>query len=543
MLSANSRFGRWAMVVFLIGAVAAVVGGGWFLTKVKTMHGEIIARNKELKLQRVYRVYLDRLAALQQYDLYGEVTEQNRHFVDHAKDFVPIEAVAIAKICGPVTRMTKKPPYIFFAARIQLIPESDGDSLPEVVSLSYMGHLKELHRDKAFSAVVLSSSIQAGTTKLEKDSGLIEQWLDRRSSDGLNAGTVYRPFGYNSGDIDGDGRGELVFGDELYLSSKFEISDGRFEIALDDLLQVGKDSVFLSSHTGSVLLTLEDDRLLERSWNAQDGELVTVSELGVTSEADDSHAPFKLYPLPDLNGDGSEEFAIVQPSSIEVFSLRKGDAPAKMVTIDEITDISLVGGFADYDLDGRQDFWLAQRGFEKDGRRIGRSLLISSERLNQAAGQTVSLAEVTWFELLGSVKYTDVSGIGATVSLRSGDIDGDGKPDFSVSGHRHLSDAGALYVVPGKVIEADGVIDVTDPSIMKLRGSALGQLAPPFVHWDATDYNGDGVDDIVVTADSDLCQGVGSGALYFVDGAKFLERWNQISTADDVTATMPAMVH
>jgi|HigsolmetaAR202D_1030399.scaffolds.fasta_scaffold123526_2 hypothetical protein len=51
------------------------------------------------------------------------------------------------------------------------------------------------------------------------------------------------------------------------------------------------------------------------------------------------------------------------------------------------------------------------------------------------------------------------------------------------------------------------------------RRGSLGPRCAPFHHWDATDYTGDGVDDIVVSADNDLCSGLNAGAIYLLDGA------------------------
>jgi hypothetical protein len=135
-----------------------------------------------------------------------------------------------------------------------------------------------------------------------------------------------------------------------------------------------------------------------------------------------------------------------------------------------------------------------------------------------------TLSDLIAFEITGSSRYSDYDGIATTMSPIAGDIDGDGRPDFTFSGHRHMSEAGALYVLLGKDITEGGRIALTDNRIIKVVGPMMAQLAPPFHHWDATDLDGDGCDEIVISADNDVASGIHAGAVYILSGRKITER-------------------
>lgn len=80
-----------------------------------------------------------------------------------------------------------------------------------------------------------------------------------------------------------------------------------------------------------------------------------------------------------------------------------------------------------------------------------------------------------------------------------------------------------MYVLLGSDIKPGGTIDLTAPELIKILGRPMSQLAPPYQHWDATDFTGDGHDDIVVPADNDLCAGLNAGAIYVIDGKRLID--------------------
>ncbi len=133
----------------------------------------------------------------------------------------------------------------------------------------------------------------------------------------------------------------------------------------------------------------------------------------------------------------------------------------------------------------------------------------------------------------GSDKYSDYDGISTSLSPIAGDLDGDGRPDLSFVGHRHMNEAGALYILLNEHITERGQLDITDRNVLKVVGKPMCQLAPPFFHYDATDLNGNGHCDIIVSADNDLYSGIHAGALYVLDSKKIIELWKEKSRIDN----------
>jgi len=130
----------------------------------------------------------------------------------------------------------------------------------------------------------------------------------------------------------------------------------------------------------------------------------------------------------------------------------------------------------------------------------------------------------------GSVKYTDYDGIGTSLSPRAGHILGRPLPDVIFSGHRHMNEAGVMFIMPGELIIENSEIDVTHPDIIKIVGRPVRQLASPFNHLDSADFDGDGHDELIVTADNDLCAGLNSGAVYVLNGGKIVDGWQKLKS-------------
>lgn len=55
----------------------------------------------------------------------------------------------------------------------------------------------------------------------------------------------------------------------------------------------------------------------------------------------------------------------------------------------------------------------------------------------------------------------------------------------------------------------------------------MTQLAAPYFHMDAFDWDGDGYMDIVVNADNNGCSGASAGAIHVVSGRGIWDKFSQ----------------
>lgn len=166
------------------------------------------------------------------------------------------------------------------------------------------------------------------------------------------------------------------------------------------------------------------------------------------------------------------------------------------------------GGRADFDGDGIEDFWLSQTLQGRPGATESSNVRLISGALWRKVAGSVHVDDLTFATIKLSSRYSDYDGIATTLSPFAGDIDGDGKPDLTFTGHRHMNEAGALYILLGRDLRKGMTTTIENKRILKVAGGVMSQLAPPYHHWDATDWDGDGYDDIVVSADNDFSPGL-----------------------------------
>lgn len=529
-----------AIVITAVALYVAYLGTTSLIYRTLGMNFRLVQVTKlqeaksEVEEQRTLR---ETMAFFQRYansylrlSLYGEADRYTAIFAEHGEKFIPVEDLRLKKICAPSSDFLDDPRYVQYGARMLVLPDVDGDALPDVVGLSYLGHRPILHRNQFFSALHKSTAmgrLDGTMLRAEKGSGLMRHFLDRRTIWTLIDGSYFRPFGYNALDMDNDGRSDFMVGDELFLSSTLSFERVAIEGGELGGLPVGKDSIFLRRGTETVLVSRIGSELVTRVWSEDAQEIREVARQGVEPGHLDSEGTYQLLPLPDIDGDGAEDFALRGSDTLNIYLNTSDHQVRNSLTLTGLAvgrGHVLTGGFADYDQDGRGDFWIAQSGFQIDDQRVGRAMLVTAETLMAVASPTADVLDVTTVRFLGSSDFSDGDGIGATLSLNAGDIDNDGLPDFSITGHHHLNESGALYILLGQDIEEGAAFTITDPRVLKVRGTELSQLAPPPTHQDSADYNGDGFDDILISADNDYCSGFATGAIYLLDGKKLLAR-------------------
>lgn len=448
-------------------------------------------------------------AATLRYLHYGTATPGiNETYAREVKHFIRADQVMIGMIRPPETKGAVGDNFIFWGARLFPLPNQKG--APSFLALSYLGSANHLHRSQSFDALLsaetLEQAVSSSLVQLERPLGLLEQ-VDEAIL--TNACGWYTPLSFNSGDVDGDGKDDFVFGGRLILSaSGYDVS-----AAID---MQAEETVFFQSEDGPRLATLQGNTLCV--YCLREGSLFLVSALQVSPTT--VSVPYRLFVLPKR---GKDTLALLSDTGLAIIDFVNGKLGQRAMIAGLPEGPIYFGGRGQF-LSDTDDIWLScpahgcSPAEERD-----RIYLLSGARLAMLKGDS-TLSDLIAFEITGSSRYSDYDGIATTMSPIAGDIDGDGRPDFTFSGHRHMSEAGALYVLLGKDITEGGRIVLTDNRIIKVVGPMMAQLAPPFHHWDATDLDGDGCDEIVISADNDVASGIHAGAVYILSGRKITER-------------------
>lgn len=470
---------------------------------------EVLSKEKEQAfkernwIQFFYRQY----GAAMQYQDYGRVDpDLYAVYAGEEKNFLDISDIYQHRVCPAQVKGLVGQSYLYYGARLLVLPQDS--SLPHVYVMSYLGNATWTHNNLAFDTYISQEFLRDAQIDVGQDAGLVKSWLSRHDKKAFLAGPseFYRPLSYNSGDVDRDGRDDFILGGELVLAKLFEKASGHFN-AGTAAVEVPGESIFLPD--GGVLSLVGESLVMQR-WDGNSLRPQWQQQLEA-APADD--VPFRL--LPFLEG----SVALRMKDGLQLIKEESGQwVKAGMITGLQDGEV-LVGGHGDFNSDGSSDLWVVQpRWKSKEGKIVGRLWLIDGTGVLDGSIDALARARIT-----GSTRYTNYDGIGSTLSQKAGDVDGDGKPDISFSGHRHMNEAGALFVLSGSEIKPD--MSVEDAAVVKIKGRPVSQLAPPFNHWDAADYNADGYDDILVAADNDMCAGLNAGALYIIDGKRMLDAW------------------
>lgn len=421
------------------------------------------------------KFYFERHEAFVRFFDTGEVGPLTEMYSAEAHKFTSVNEVSLDKICPAQVDYYADGDYIFWASRNQYLRSRslDGGEFLTILAGSYAGSKVAFHRGKAFDAVIDSrGSVGGKTIRLDVSADLMSKHMKRKGAESLtdSSNGHFIAYGYNTGDIDEDGTDDFILGDEVYLSSRLNnkvISGG---------IEIERNSVFLKSGLSTVIATLTAHSVQLLSFDKERSKLRVIEEISIADIENqiDRSGPFSLFPLPDINNDGQDDFAVKLNDVIVLFfSPYSSTGKPQAITLSGIEKgFLLIGGFADYDGDGIMDFWVTQpqRLGPGQGNKFGWASLILSKDIQRTNTSQTPIHDIAKFTLTGSSRFSDYDGIGTSISLRSGDTNGDGIPDFSISGHRHLNEAGAMFLVSGKDIMSSRAMNVTDQRIAKIRG-------------------------------------------------------------------------
>ncbi|MFO2484818.1 transposase [Legionella pneumophila serogroup 9] len=386
-------------------------------------------------------------------------------------------------------------------------------------SMSYLGNVEYAHSRQYYDSFIEFSHLRstAPIIQLEKKADILSDFVIENNIKKLqrNKSNYFTPFSYNTGDVDQDGKHDFILGGKLLLSSN------NYAPLIN--IDLPPESIFLKVGQETLIISLDNNFL--RVFRYQLSQLVQLSNVYLKSRAysDISHV---LFPLP-LNKNCLPMLAVRSQCGLDIYVVNeKMELELKWWIIRLIEGEALIGAFGNFIEKPYIDFWISQiaTGTRRENS-CDQILLISAEKLLNSPDGEVLLSEVLHFTIKGSAKFSDYDGISTSLSPVAGDIDGDGKPDLSFVGHRHMNEEGALYILLNKDIKKGESVDITDRKIIKIVGKPMCQIAPPYVNWDANDLSGDGYSDIIIAADNDLYSGINAGALYILDGKKIINQW------------------
>ncbi len=289
-----------------------------------------------------------------------------------------------------------------------------------------------------------------------------------------------------AGDTNGDGFGDVVIG-----------AHGR---------------AALGSYTGAAYLvhgpvygTLSLDDADAKFVGEAAGDYAGVS-VAAAGDADlDGFDDFLVGADHEGNGGTGVAYLIHGPVSGE-FSL--SDADARLIgEADGDTTGYSVAGNGDVDADGFTDFLISASGSDAGGTDAGAAYLVMGP-----VGGDVDLAAMSAAFLIGEEEEDRAA---SSVAF-AGDVDADGNDDVLVGAHRNDTDgedAGRAYLAYGPVY---GDLDLASADAV-LHGAAAGDHAGWSVA-SAGDTNGDGFDDLLISAYGVDEAGSSAGAVYLLYG-------------------------
>lgn len=283
----------------------------------------------------------------------------------------------------------------------------------------------------------------------------------------------------NAGDIDGDGLDDILIGAS------------------------GQDTGGTNAGAGYLILasSLGASRTIDLS----------LADYKFVGEAEDGWAGYSISDAGDVDGDGLDDLILgadvddggdqahasylILGGSLgtnQLIDLAQADY--KFIGESAFDYASQVSSAGDVDGDGLDDILIGAAGSDVGGSLSGQAYVVLGKNLG--ASQMFDLSQAD-YKLTGE-NAGDYAG--ATVA-DAGDIDGDGLGDILIGALHYqaqYSDQGAAYIVLGKSLSTESVVDLSDADI-RLTGESANQFAGVAVA-SAGDVNGDGLDDVVLGA-------------------------------------------
>ena len=368
-------------------------------------------------------------------------------------------------------------------------------------------------------------------------------------------------------DIDGDGRPELLIGasneeqsrgrsylfwsgtagrggdfrledaDAVFVGEERGDASGRWVAAAGDVDGDGRGDLLIGAHNAGGGLGIA---YLVRGRDAAAGGTLQLNQAHArfVGRAAFDHLGYAIASAGDVDGDGLDDVLIgahgddgagSDAGAVGLFLGRSLESGGER-SLDEADALVLgaqpgdalgrsVGSLGDVDGDGLDDLLLGALGDDAGGLDAGAAVLFLGADLS--GGGTFGAAQAH-ARLVGEEAG---DGVGYAIA-GAGDLDGDGRGDALLSAYRNDRagpNAGATYVVLAGRLAAGGTIDLADADV-----ALLGEARRPHdlsgwsVAW-AGDVDGDGRSDVLVGAMWNDDGGYNAGKAYLVLGSRLAE--------------------
>jgi len=456
---------------------------------------------------------------------YGTSYDDVIRVMSEYDNMLKIDDVTSVKILPPGFDFLEMPYHNFTMGNKVFSHDIDGDGLTDPIfstaeTRCSQGRLDILIPSKSISATLHEEREDGRYPRLNLSS---ETALFLNSSAWSNQHENERVPSYlsnRSSDLDGNGVGDVIYNGRVLDGAVLRDAMKKpEELDIEPTSppsgwprQVPSNSVILQEKNGSAIVAPRQGGLSvwRRGADRQDVSDDLLAE-GST-----------IHPIPDVDGDGSDEILLIEDRSTRI--LLSGARYATQNSAEISTprgQVDEVGGIGDFDSDGRNDFWMTiPRAFDDQGRLVGEAYLLlnsSLQRLTSMPGRVGNIEEIAATSVSGAPEFPNPgpNRMGSDLPPRSGDIDGDGLMDFITVTHYEFNNAGVVYVLPGKTLMQASDHKANDPYIVKIIGNPLTYIGTGIA---VADFDGDGLDDILVGADVDHEAGFGAGAIYLLSG-------------------------
>lgn len=480
---------------------------------------ELIRTQAERDWFRYFYSYYGSMTRLLQY---GIADSRSAVYAGAIADFVTIPRVTSKVYCPKPSDGLVGKDTLYYASRVTILPRSGRP--PLIYAVDYHGSGTFAYGKASFDTLFAADDPRPGpVVKMTATDarGLFASVIGAVGDNALSRnGGYFAPFSISSVDVNGDGVDDFTLGGRLMTSE-----GGTFVMSPDPTFD-GRE-VLLARHRGMPVALVPNGSAIDVYRLAPPSAPALIASIDVGGPFADDRA----YVMLPLNGallpEAKLALLVLLKASVELHAIDDDLRGRRLLATSTLQPGEvMLGARGDFTGDGVDDVWLAEQKWKNAAAEtVGRALLLSSTSIRQYLQSPRPLSGIEALAsttLYGSRRYTDYDGIGASLSPIAGDIDGDGRPDLSFPGHRHLSEAGAFFVLPGAAVRA-GVMVVDDPVVIRIAGQPVSQVGPPFVHWDATDVNGDRFSDVILPVDNDICAGLNAGAIYLLDGRRIVE--------------------